>query len=55
MRKMLSIPLRKTVQVKIEAIILRGWLGVFTKINLVAQSLEKTVSASGKQLMEAGT
>jgi hypothetical protein len=54
MRKMLSVPLRKTLQVKIEAIILRGWLRAFTKINLAVQSLKKTVLASNKQLTEAG-
>jgi hypothetical protein len=53
MRKMLSVPLPKTVLVKIKAIILRGWLGAFTKINLAVQSLKKTISAPSKQLVEA--
>ena len=54
MRKMLSVPIGATVPMKFEAIILGGWLGAFTKINLSVQSMNKAISSSNKQLMEAG-
>ena len=54
MRKKFSVSLRKTVQAKIKAVILRGWLGSSTKINFAAQSLKKPVFASSKPIMEAG-